>query len=122
MRVKKISKIIWVFFLIFTVQFVNVKKAVASDTLSLGQNILPVCLVYLTPGGSIFNIWSNVSQLDDLYVIKFIDQKNGELPINRNLFSQYIQKAQKDIVEKNKTETTQFLTNNNSLEEIRTIV
>lgn len=122
MRVNKLSKIIWVFFLIFTIQFVNIEEAVANETLSLGQSILPVCLVYLTPGGSIFNIWSNVSQLDDLYVIKFIDQENGELPVSGNLFTQYIQKAQRDIVDKDRTETTQFLTNNRSLEEIRTVV
>jgi hypothetical protein len=122
MRVNKLSKIIWVFFLIFAIQFVNVKRAVANDMLSLGQSILPVCLVYLAPGGAILNIWSNVSQVDDLYVIKFIDQKSGELPVSGSLFAQYIQRAQKDVVEKDKTEITQFFADDNSLEEIRTIV
>jgi hypothetical protein len=122
MRVNKSLKLIWVFFLIFAIQFASVKKAVASDTLGFGQSILPVCLVYLTPGGAIFNIWSNVSQLDNLYVIKFIDQDSEELPLSENLLAQYIQKSQKDVVKRDKTEITQFLNNNNSIEEVRTIV
>lgn len=118
----KLLKIIWVFFLIFAIQFASVQEVVASDNLSLGQRILPVCLVYLTAQGGIFNIWSNVSQVDDLYVIKFLNEENMELPISGNLFSQYVSEAKKDIVERDKTEITQFVTNNNSLEEIRTIV
>lgn len=122
MRVNKLSKLFLSIVLFFTTQFINVEKAVANDTLNLGQRILPVCLVYLTPGGAIFNIWSNVSQIDDLYVIKFLNEENVEMPLSGNLFSQYISEAKKDIVERDKTEITQFVTDSNSLEEIRTIV
>lgn len=122
MRVKKFLKLFLIVFLVVAVQFANVEKAVAYDTVGLGQRILPVCLVYLAPGGAILNIWSNVSQIDDAYVLKFIDRESRELPSSGKLFSQYIQKSKKDLVERNKTESTQFLQSNNSLEEVRTIV
>ena len=69
MRVKKFLKLFLIVFLVVAVQFANVEKAVAYDTVGLGQRILPVCLVYLAPGGAILNIWSNVSQIDDAYVL-----------------------------------------------------
>lgn len=122
MRVNKFSKIFLVVLLVLAMQFTNAEKAVAYDAVSLGQKILPVCLVYLAPGGAIVNIWSNVSQIDDAYVLKFIDRENRELPSSGKLFAQYIQKSKKDLVERDKTESTQFLENNNSLEEIRTVV
>ncbi|MFA6183480.1 MAG: hypothetical protein WC682_00065 [Parcubacteria group bacterium] len=72
--------------------------------------------------GGIDNIWSNVGQSDDIYVIKFFNEKKEELPTSRNLFSQYVLGSQKDIVEKNKTQEIRFSSRDNFLEEIRTIV
>lgn len=122
MRVNKLSKIILSIFLAFAIQFFSVQKVVANDTLDLGQKILPVCLVYLTPGGKIFNIWRNVNQIDDSYVIKFLDQESKELPLNKGLFSQYIQKSQKDFVDKSRTESVRFLNSGDYLEEVLTVV
>lgn len=114
-------KTIWMIVLIFNFQIATVNKAVASN-LNLAQSILPVKFVYLSEYGCINDIWSNVNNQDDVYVVKFFDKEKTELPLTKSLFSQYVQKTQNVIVSKNITQSTQFLTDGRIVEEVTTIV
>ncbi|MFZ2153817.1 MAG: hypothetical protein WAV16_01155 [Candidatus Moraniibacteriota bacterium] len=102
-------------------QIVTTDKAVA-DGLNCSQSILPVKFVYMTDQGSIDNIWSNVGQWDDLYVIKFFSAKKTELPLDSELLSRYAQSTTRDIVELNRTQETKLLTIQDKTEEIITVV
>lgn len=122
MRVKKISKFILLIGIFFTVQLGTAQKAVAMDTFQLGQKILPVCLAYFNSAGTLLNVWSNVTQTDDSYVLKFLDERSRELPLREILLRQYAEKSKKDLVERNKTEYSQFSVKGDYLEEIYTVV
>lgn len=121
MRVNFFLKTIWMIVLICNFQIASADRAVASS-LSVNQSILPVKFVYLSGHGYINDIWSNVGERDDLYVVKFFNEDKEELPLTKGLFSQYTEKAQKVTVQKNITQSNQFLMSETTIEEIMTIV
>jgi hypothetical protein len=42
------------------------------------QSILPVHFVYLNKGGAVKRIWSNVTDEDSVYVVKYFDDKSQQ--------------------------------------------
>lgn len=101
MRVKKIVKIIFLNFLIWTLcfsWFLPPQKALAANV-NFSQSILPVRFVYINNQGNIEKIWSNISEKDDLYVVKCIDAKSQkEVSMNDKLLMSY-----QDMVKKSGT-------------------
>lgn len=57
--------------------------------LNFSQSILPVRFVYLGKNNEIEKIWSNVSEKDSIYVIKFFNDKRGEVSINERALISY---------------------------------
>lgn len=121
MRVSFFLKTIWMVVLIFNFQISTADRAMANN-LNLAQSILPVKFIYLSGHGYIDDIWSNVGVKDDLYVIKFFNEKKEEIPLTRKLFSQYAKEAQTVVVERNITQSNKFLIGETVTEEILTIV
>ncbi|MEF3691630.1 MAG: hypothetical protein V3574_01070 [Candidatus Moraniibacteriota bacterium] len=119
---KKILKSILTLGIFFAVQFGTAEKAVAMDTFQLGQKILPVCLAYFNSAGALLDVWSNVTQADDSYVLKFFDEHSRELPLREILLRQYAEKSKKDVVERDKTEYSRFSVRGEYLEEVLTVV
>ena len=55
-------------------------------------------------------------------MLKFLDERSRELPLREILLRQYAEKSKKDLVERNKTEYSQFSVKGGYLEEIYTVV
>lgn len=53
------------------------EQASASE-MKMRQQILPVRFVYLDKNGSVDHVWSNVSEKDSEYVVKFFDKKTDK--------------------------------------------
>lgn len=102
--------------------FFSLQKACASSDMQFGQSILPVRFVYLDQEGDVGKIWSNVSQDDSQYVIKFFDEKKQEMPPSRYLVAQYFKAGQETIIDGRITKCTQLIEKDNYIEEVRTIV
>ena len=121
MRVNFFLKTIWMIVLICNFQIASADRAVASS-LNVNQSILPVKFVYLSGHGYINDIWSNVGERDDLYVVKFFNEDKEEVPLTEGLFSQYTEEAEKVMVQRDITQSNQFLKGDKLTEEILTIV
>ena len=128
---RKISiSLLVAFCLVLNVSFIG--KARAAE-LNFSQSILPVRFVYVQ-GGQIDRIWSNVSENDSAYVIKFFDTRTDrEISVSADTINSY-----QEIVNKSrlvsgsvyatdvKDSTCQanlavdFVRSNNTLEEVHT--
>jgi hypothetical protein len=92
MRVKKIKKIIFLNVLMCALCLggFSLPENVSADNINFSQSILPVRFIYLNNSGSIEKIWSNISDGDNLYVVKCIDSKSQkEINMNENIFGNY---------------------------------
>lgn len=64
------------------------------------QSILPVRFVYLGRDGAVEKVWSNVSDRDRAYVVKFFDSGNGkEIKMNFSGVKKYCQEIKTDYLE-----------------------
>jgi hypothetical protein len=66
-------------------------KGTQAAEVHFGQSILPVRFVYLDHNGQITKIWSNVSEKDSVYIIKYFDEKSQkEVALeSNNVFNSY---------------------------------
>lgn len=89
MRVKATIAILSVLSVILTSGFAFSPKASASE-INMSQRILPVRFIYLNRNGGIEKVWSNVTDADSLYAIKFFDAKTqAEVSSNPKLVNDY---------------------------------
>lgn len=93
--------------------------------LNFSQSILPVKLVYLAENEKVENIWSNVSENDNAYVVKFFDPQQKEIKASLDILFDY----QKKIDQTDNTSggngprlCIQFLKNQDKPEEVQTYV
>jgi hypothetical protein len=100
---------------------VPAQSASAANT-TMSQSILPVRFVYLQKDGNINRIWSNVTEKDEVYVVKFFDEKKKEVPMDKKNILEYTQKSQTTIVSKQSTQEIQFVAGSDGIEEIKTVV
>jgi hypothetical protein len=97
------------------------QSASAANT-TMSQRILPVRFVYLQKDGNINHIWSNVTEKDELYVVKFFNEKKEEVLMDKRNILEYTQKSQTTIVSKQSTQEIQFVAGSDGIEEIKTVV
>lgn len=101
--------------------------------LSLNQSILPVKMVYLDSRDRVDSIWSNVSDSDTIYAVKFIRKKsNEEISMRQDILNRFQQESTKNVSaygwsgngagEKFSQLSVNFVQKNDQLEEIRTYV
>ena len=65
-------------------------KAAQAQNINFSQAILPVRFVYLDQGREIKDIWSNITETDGQYMIKFFDSKlKTEISASDKIFSDY---------------------------------
>lgn len=62
----------------------------------MSQSILPVKFVYLKEGGEVARMWSNVSEKDDLYVVKFFDASSG-LEVSADIQAFYFYETAREL-------------------------
>ena len=100
----------------------NIGDAKADSNMNFSQKILPVNFVYLNKKGDIGSVWSNVSASDDLYVVKFFDEKKHEVPLSQNLLRQFAKKSESMTSSMSVSEHVQFVQKGSVLQEIKTLV
>ncbi len=110
-------------FVFVSIFFVFSMKVEAKSNIGLSQSILPVKFVYLDEKKHISRVWSNVQEIDSVYVVKFFSEKNKEeLISNELLLSKF---KDKEIRQENRNLQTlkiDFIENGNKLEEVHTFV
>ncbi|MEK7598336.1 MAG: hypothetical protein AAB487_01220 [Patescibacteria group bacterium] len=98
-------------------------KAAQAQNINFSQAILPVRFVYLDQGREIKDIWSNITETDGQYMIKFFDSKlKTEISASDKIFSDYqkIISLNAGEISSKKSLTIDFVKNNGLLEEVRT--
>lgn len=107
--------------------FFVIAHRVLAAGVEMSQSILPVKFVYLKKSGEVAKIWSNVSEKDDLYVVKFFDASSGlEVSANTRIsyFYEEIKKleAEMSMADHKKSFKIEFVKNNDGGigEEVRT--
>lgn len=102
--------------------FLPVERA-SADKVKFNQSILPVEMVYLTKKGEVSKVWSNVSQKDDRYVLKFIasDGKTEIEPEKRAIEKFFSIKKKDAIKQSGYGKDVKFFFNNGVIEQVETI-
>ncbi|MDD5463529.1 MAG: hypothetical protein PHP62_00045 [Candidatus Moranbacteria bacterium] len=101
---------------------VSPKQVLAATSATMSQSILPVRFVYLEKNGAIDSIWSNVTEKDSVYVVKFFDKEKNEVSTEQAMLLKYVEKSKKATVSRQSTQETKFVKTNSGIEEIKTIV
>lgn len=105
----------WVFSSMFLWSCNNVQ----ASGVQMNQSILPVKFVYLDKHDKISNVWTNVAENDDQYVLKFL-RSDGKEDVggNSDLVALFVKKYQNPA--NNNNEDVRFLQSSNGMEEVRT--
>ncbi|HBI34133.1 MAG TPA: hypothetical protein DEA43_03030 [Candidatus Moranbacteria bacterium] len=98
------------------------EKTLAATNTTMSQSILPVRFVYLEKDGAIDSIWSNVTEKDSLYVVKFFDKEKKEVLTQQSMLLKYVEKSKTATVSRQSTQETKFVKTDSGIEEIKTIV
>lgn len=122
MNIKNVLQNCAFFLAVGAALFLNSSEQVLAANTTMSQSILPVRFVYLEKDGSIDHIWSNVTEKDSQYVVKFFDIKQKEISTEKNMILTYVEKSKKDIVSRQSTQETLFLERAGGIEEIKTVV
>lgn len=119
-RVKKIMCLVVVLSQFFAFGFLFPCSAEAAN-FNFSQSILPVRFVYLGENNEIEKIWSNISERDDVYAIKFFDYNLREMDFNEDfLYSFQKTLEQEKTVSASMSIATNFIKSDSVLEEVRT--
>lgn len=95
--------------------------SVKAANLNFSQSILPVRFVYLGKNNEIEKIWSNVSEKDGAYAVKFFNDKLKEVVINEVFLNSYQETVkQEQTSSASASATVDFLKTSGILEEVRT--
>jgi hypothetical protein len=113
---KSILFAIWIFSSMFLWSCDNV----LASGVQMSQSILPVKFVYLDKHNKISDIWTNVAENDNQYVLKFVRPDGKEdVVANSELVALFVKKNQ-NSVSCSDVADVRFLQNNEGLEEVRT--
>lgn len=100
---------------------VPAERVLAANT-TMSQQILPVRFVYLEKDGSIERVWSNVTEKDAGYVVKFFDKKQKEVSMDKKMILKYVEKSGEVAISRQSTQQVQFVESSYGIEEIKTVV
>lgn len=104
---------------IFSSMFFWSCKDVQASGVQMSQSILPVKFVYLDKHDKINNVWTNVAENDNQYVLKFLHPDGKEeAASNSELVKLFVKKYQNPS--NNNIEDVRFLQSKDGLEEVRT--
>lgn len=131
MRVDIKIKVLIIAVFLLAANLLLVDFSEANSSVNFSQSILPVKFVYLDGKGGIKNIWSNVTEKDSLYIVKFLDEKNKtEVRTSENLMGNYqkIARTEKSFYSGNAGQCSfdclaiDFVKSGEVLEEVHTVV
>ena len=123
MNIKNVLQVSLFFLVVGAASFcVSPKQALAATSTTMSQSILPVRFVYLEKNGAIDSIWSNVTEKDSLYVVKFFDIEKKEVLTEQSMLLKYVEKSRTATVSRQSTQETKFVKTDGGIEEIKTIV
>jgi len=98
------------------------QKALAATNTTMSQSILPVRFVYLEKNGTIDHIWSNVTEKDSAYVVKFFDKEKKEVSMEKRMILKYVEKSKEAAISRQSTQEIRFIESAQGIEEIKTVV
>ncbi|HAS00256.1 MAG: hypothetical protein US57_C0004G0006 [Candidatus Moranbacteria bacterium GW2011_GWC2_37_73] len=123
MNIKNVLQVSLFFLVVGAALFcVSSKQALAATSTTMSQSILPVRFVYLEKNGAIDSIWSNVTEKDSAYVVKFFDKEKNEVSMQQRMILKYVEKSKETTVSRQSTQEIKFVETKNGIEEIKTVV